>query len=266
MSFSLRHWTIVRRMVQLVVIGLIASPLTGLTFFRGTLAAGDLFGLPLADPLAALQVVLASWVVVPTFIASALAVTIFYFLLGGRTFCSWVCPVYLLTELADKLRARLGSGENVIPLATKKWVLLGTVVVTTLSGLPLFEILSPIGMTGRAIAFGGWLALACLVGLLLVEVTLGRRLWCRSFCPLGGFYSLVGSGSPLRVRFHRDRCTDCGDCTRVCPVAEVLVPPLEHGDPQVRAGDCTRCALCIDICPTNALTIGMGYSGKGGSP
>jgi ferredoxin-type protein NapH len=263
---TFRRWTIARRLVQLAVAGLIASPLVGLPVFRGTLAAADLLGVPLADPLATLQVVLASRVVVPSFIVPAVGITLCYFLLGGRTFCGWICPVYLLTELGDKLRDRLGSGGRIIPLTTKRWLLLIVIAVTAATGQPLFEMLSPIGMTARAIALGGWSALSCLAGLLLFEIAVSRRLWCRSLCPLGGFYAMVGRGSPLRLRFHRDRCTDCGECTRACPVEEVLVAPLEQGDPQVRAGDCTRCALCIDICPTNALTIGMGYSGKGGTP
>ena len=263
---SFRRWTIARRLVQVAVIALIASPLAGFTVFRGTLAAGDLLGLPLADPLAALQVVLASGVVVPAFLLSALGVMVVYFLLGGRTFCGWVCPVYLLTELADTLRRRVGTGDRILPLATKTWVLLGAAGITALSGLPFFEIISPIGMTGRAIAFGGWLALACLGGVLLIEVSVGRRLWCRSLCPLGGFYALLGRWAPLRLRFHPERCTACGECSLACPVEEVLAPSLDKGAGQIRSGDCTRCARCIDICPTKALSMGFGYSGKGGTP
>lgn len=263
---NFRRWTMARRLVQLGVVGLIASPLAGLTVFQGTLTAGDLLGLPLADPLAALQVMLATGIAVPAFVASALGVTLFYVLLGGRTFCGWVCPVYLLTELADMVRARLGLGDRILPLATKSWVLLAVLVITAVTGLPFFEVLSPIGMTGRAIAFGSWLALACLGGMLLMEVFAGRRVWCRSLCPLGGFYSLVGQWSPLRLTYHCQRCTDCGQCVTVCPVEEVLSPPLEKEDSQVRSGDCTRCARCIDICPTKALSMGFGYSGKGGTP
>ena len=43
---NFRPWTLARRVVQLAVIGIIASPLAGMTFFQGTLAAGDLAGLP----------------------------------------------------------------------------------------------------------------------------------------------------------------------------------------------------------------------------
>lgn len=261
---SFRRWTILRRLVQVGVLGLIASPLAGFTIFRGSLAAGELPGIPLADPLAALQVVLASGVVASSFLISALGVTLFYWLLGGRTFCAWVCPVYLLTEFGDKLRLLIPARSLEVPLKTKVWMLLAVACITALSGVPLFEIVSPIGMTTRAIAFGGWPALFCLAGLLLVEVILARRLWCRSLCPLGGFYSLLGRVSPLRLHFHPARCSSCGECSRVCPVAEVLSPSLEHGAEKIRSGDCTRCGLCVDCCPEGALTYCFGYSDQGG--
>jgi ferredoxin-type protein NapH len=250
---NFRRWTIARRCVQLAIIALIASPLAGLTIFRGTLAAGDLAGLPLADPLAALQVMLATGVVVPSFLLSALGVTLCYFLLGGRTFCGWVCPVYLLTEMADKLRRRFGSGERLLPLATKRWLLLATGLMTLLTGLPLFETVSPIGITGRAIAFRGWPALACLAGLLLVEVVFARRLWCRSLCPLGGFYAVIGRFAPARIRYLPERCTGCGSCVQSCFVQEVLAPCLSGKATAVTAGDCTRCCACVDTCRAQAL-------------
>ncbi len=261
---NFRRWTIIRRLVQVGVLGLIASPLAGFSFFQGSLAAGELLGIPLADPLAALQVVLASGVVASAFLLSALGVTLFYWLLGGRFFCGWVCPVYLLTELGDKLRLLIPAGKLEIPLKTKGWMLLAVACITALSGVPFFEIVSPIGMTTRAIAFDGRSALLCLAGLLLVEVTLARRLWCRSLCPLGGFYALVGRVAPLRLRFQPARCSSCGDCSRVCPVAEVLVPSLDHGTEQIRSGDCTRCGRCVDCCPEGALTYCFGYSDQGG--
>ena len=52
---SFKPWTTARRTVQLLMIALLASPLAGLTVFRGNLAAAELLGLPLADPLAFLQ-------------------------------------------------------------------------------------------------------------------------------------------------------------------------------------------------------------------
>lgn len=255
----LKKWTLARRGVQLAVIVLMASPLAGLRIFQGNLAAASLLGLRLSDPLAFLQVFLATGMVVPAFAGSALLVAGFYFLAGGRSFCAWVCPVYLVTELADKVRSRLGSGERSFALAGKGWLLALTLLVTLATGLPLFEILSPIGVFNRALLFGSWTALFLVAGILVVETMVARRLWCRSLCPLGGLYALLGRFSPVRVGFVRSRCNDCGDCTRACPVAEVLVPPLAGGAVLVSSGECTRCGRCVDVCAGRALTMTIGY-------
>lgn len=256
---NFRGWWLPRHILQLSVLALIASPLLGMTIFQGNLAAGDLFGLPLADPLAFLQALIGGRVFVASFLGSALLVTAVYFALGGRTFCGWICPVGLMTELGEKLRSRLGSGEATLPLTANRWSLGLVLLVVAVTGIPLFEVLSPIGIISRAIAFTSLLPLLLLVAIVLVETTVARRVWCRSLCPLGGFYSLLGRFSPVRIGFVTDRCTGCGNCLNICPVEEVLTAPLERGERQVTAGDCTRCLACIDGCPSKALKIDLFY-------
>lgn len=257
MSFS--RWWIPRRISQLSILGLIASPLLGMTFFSGTLAAADLFGLPLADPLAFLQALIGGRVFVPAYLGSALLVSVFYFILGGRSFCGWICPVGLITEMGDKLRSRLGSGRATMPLVTNRWSLGLVLTAAGITGIPLFEVISPIAITSRAIAFAALMPVLVLAAILLVEIAVSRRVWCRSLCPLGGFYSILAHFSPVRVGFIKERCTGCDDCLRACPVEEVLAPSLKGGARQVTAGDCSRCLACIDSCPANALKIDLFY-------
>jgi len=252
-------WFIARRVLQLAVIALIATPLFGLTIFTGNLSAGSLLGLSLVDPLAFLQATLAGRIFVVSFLGSALIVAVFYFLVGGRTFCGWICPVYLLTEIGEKFRRRLGTGGRTYPLGGLRWSLAATLAISLAAGVPLFEILSPIGITARAIMFKSWLPLLLVAAIIIAEVFLARRIWCRSLCPVGGFYSLLGHFSPVRISFTQHLCTSCGGCTRVCPVEEVLAPPLKDGVRQVASGDCTRCGDCIDVCPTRALGVDRWY-------
>lgn len=252
-------WWLPRRALQLATVALIAAPALGLSFFRGNLAAAELLGVPLADPLAFLQALIGGKVLVLSYLGSALLVAGGYFLLGGRSFCGWICPVGLITEMGDKLSRHVGSAGKSIPLASSRWSLGLVLLTVALTGVPLFEVLSPIGIVNRAIAFATLLPLLLPAAILLVEIAVSRRVWCRSLCPLGGFYSLLARFSPLRVGFVEERCTHCGDCLQVCPVREVLAPPLEQGAPQVTAGDCSRCLACIDSCSAKALTVDFSH-------
>jgi len=249
------RWTLCRRAVQLSVVGLLLVPLWRPAVFEGNLAAASLFGLQLSDPLATLQVLLLTGTLTGTLLLGTGIVVVFYGLLGGRVFCGWVCPVHLLTDLADLLPAprRLPRW----PLGGKGMALTVVPLLSLAFGVPAFETLSPIGIVARALTFGAGSALLVLALIVLAEGVLVRRIWCRSLCPLGGFYALLGRFGLLAVAYRPERCTQCGLCRRVCFVPEVLDPVLAGAALRVHAGDCTRCGACIGACPEQALTFGL---------
>lgn len=249
------RWTIARRFVQVLVLLLLATPAFGWSFFEGNLGAAALFGLQLSDPLAALQILVLTGSLTTVMLVGTAIVLAFYGLLGGRVFCGWACPVHFLTDLIDML-----PWPKQLPRWALNWKLAALAITFLLSfllAIPAFETISPIGITARALTFGISPSLAVLALIGLAELLLVRRVWCRSLCPLGGFYALLGHLAPFSIAYDQRSCTHCGNCQRVCFVPEVLTPSLVEKVDRVHSGECTRCGACIGVCHDHALGFGI---------
>lgn len=234
--------------------------------FYGTLSSSTLFGITLLDPFAVLQTIAASKAFDPAWLVGLLPLLILYGLVRGRVFCGWVCPVNLLLELVDWLRAKLNIKveEQVLPRHVKAWVALGVLVLSALLSFPVFEALSPIGFINKGLVFGSLAGGLTLVAILLVELFWGHRVWCRAICPLGGFYEVVGKVGLVNVRIDHEACIGCNKCKHACLCdPEILDAPVAGEDVIVRAGDCMLCGKCIEACPVRALSITLGRPASG---
>ena len=225
---------------------------------EGSLNSADILGiLPLTDPLLFLQGTMAAgWTVMgKTAVTGVLVVLLFYLAVGGRAYCSWVCPVNMITDFAHWLRTRTGIGRHKGRLSgNERYLLLAIVLVASLiSGVIAFEVINPVSILHRGLLYGLGLGWAILAALFLYDLLVEPRGWCSHLCPIGAFYSLVGRFSLVRVRFHDERCDRCGDCFPVCPEPQVLKPSISGGAPRILSGNCTNCGNCIDICHADAL-------------
>ena len=253
-------WLILRRLSQILILALfILSPWiaekTGLWLVKGNLASSlTLNVLPLTDPYVLLQSLVAgNWPIFTGFLG-ALIVAAFYFLIGGRVYCSWVCPINIVTDVAAWLRSRLGlKGGAQIGRNTRFWILGFTFLLALLTGSIAWELINPVSMVFRGLIFGMGFAWGVILAVFLLDFVISRRAWCGSLCPVGAFYSLLGSQSLVRVNaYQRENCDDCMDCFLVCPEQQVIKNPLKGADKGyssiITSGQCTNCGRCIDVC------------------
>jgi ferredoxin-type protein NapH len=231
---------------------------------EGALTASRFLGFHMADPTAALQVMLAFKEIMLNLLIGTVTVVALWWFFGGRAFCSWACPYHLLAEWAEMLHLALAKRGWVKDhgfhrgLRVVLWVIfMGMALITSYT---VFEYINPVGIVSRALIYGPTLALLWVAFLLSVEVFFSRRFWCRYACPMGLTYGMIGTTSPVQIRHDLSLCLHDGECRDVCIVPHVLeFTKMSYAQDTVQfAGpDCTRCGMCVDACPQKALSFSI---------
>ena len=257
-------WLLLRRLSQAFFLCLfLVGPLAGIWIVKGNLASSlTLDFLPLTDPYIFLQSLAAGHDVKQTAIIGVTIVAVAYLLIGGRVYCSWVCPVNAVTDLAYFLRQKLGfKGGARFSRQTRYWLLVMTILVAFVTGSIAWELVNPVTMLFRGVVFGIGLAWAVVLAVFAFDAFVSNRGWCGHLCPVGAFYSLLGRFSLLRISaVRRQDCNNCNDCYAICPEAQVITQPLKginrqglDVSPVILSGNCTNCGRCIDVCAPNVF-------------
>lgn len=231
---------------------------------EGTLSGSRLFGFHLIDPFVTLQVFLAHHAVATNLIIGTAIIVVGYLLIGGRAYCSWVCPYGLMGEIGEKInRALVGRKiikERIFDPRVKYlfWMLFSILALT--SGYLVFESLNVVGILSRALIYGWSAAVSFVAVVFLIEVFYSQRGWCRYVCPVGTTYAFIGWPSAEKIEWD-DSCDHCGVCIDVCLVPHVLEISKKNADTEgksriyVESGDCTLCGRCVDVCHHDALNF-----------
>ncbi|MBK7857834.1 MAG: 4Fe-4S binding protein [Archangiaceae bacterium] len=223
----------------------------------GPPGALSLFGLELIDPLAVTSVALARGPSLSLVLLALPALALVLVL--GRFFCGWVCPYVPLLAASNSLRwllHRVGLAplDLKLPRRTSWAVLVAVLGASALSGAQLWPLVYPPSVIGReafrAVFFGGLGAGALLIAFAFAfDSLVSRAGFCRSLCPGGAMFSLLGAASPITVKLEREKCTGCTACDVVCNLGQSpMTGRIDEG--------CERCGKCVASCPTSALRLG----------
>ena len=246
--------------------------------FRGNTWSAELFGISITDPLGAVESLFVGQALFSKVLAG-IAIPVLATVLLGRVFCSWICPAGFLFDLTDKFRvvlSRFGFYMKSIKFwRGPKYVLLFVGIgMSTLLAVPLLGFLYPPALIAREVHSGVYNFLEgidqkshyfnpislsgasfFLLAIVLVEIFMSKRLWCRYLCPGGALYGLLGYKRILRVHRNPTPCNRCADCVIACPMG---LNPMQD-----KMGiECDNCLVCLTSCSKDALSLKLSIREK----
>jgi len=200
------------------------------------------------------------------------AITLVLAIVFRRSFCGILCPFGALQEFFAKLGKkifgkRLEMPKNIDrPLRFLKYIVLFITVFYAWKTAGLWMTPYDPWSTYAHISEGfGALWAESAVGLIILVITIVGsmvydRFFCKYLCPMGALYGIFGKLSPYRVVRNKDKCIDCGICTKNCPVNI----DVQHAE-EVKSAECINCQTCVLNCP-KAGALEMKFAKKSVNP
>lgn len=235
---------------------------------EGTLSASRFLGFHMIDVFTTIEVFVATYHMPINMIIGTVTIIIIYLIIGGRTYCSWVCPYGIISEIAEKLNNTLVTKKIIKERTFNKnikyvfWMMF--VIMAFTSGYIVFETINVVGILSRAIVYGWSVGLIWVLLVLAIEIFYSRRAWCKYICPIGTTYGAIGWATATKIQWN-DNCDHCMVCHDACFENHVLDLTKAKYDKErkekgiteqyVTNGDCTLCGRCIDVCHSDALKI-----------
>ncbi len=267
-----------RRLCQLFILLLfIVVPILNknrYSLLYGNLLSFQLWFIPLADPLAVLQLSIKNLSITFANFVGAFLPLLSAFLLG-TVFCSWLCPFGFFSEMSMHLSRKIlpKSSARRTNLATgfpvKLFIFLfGIIFFLTFSTTPVLNQMSLPAWYTRIFQylFGQGhvsLAIFILLVILLVEFFVQKRIWCRYICPQSVLIVLAKrlNKKRLMVHFDKQKCLcrnkEKEHCASACTLS---LQPKTVG--RVEELECTNCGDCVVACKKVGRAMRFGIQKK----
>jgi polyferredoxin/plastocyanin len=175
--------------------------------------------------------------------------------LTGRLWCT-MCPIPAPGEWLQRRGIVVKRGNRPLSLA-RKWPRKLDNVWLQNVGLLAVTIFSPIILTVPSVT--GIVLLIFIVMAVVLSLVFERRVFCRYFCPVGGFVGLYSMVSPLELRVkdlevcrnHREKECYLGSAEgHGCPW---MVKPWRLQ----RNAYCGLCTECLKTCPKDNVAVNL---------
>jgi polyferredoxin len=90
------------------------------------------------------------------------------------------------------------------------------------------------------------------VGIWLAFALKDNRAFCKYVCPIPTLQKVLSRFSLLKISGDRQKCTNCGACSKACPT-DVQVHEYVAQGRRVLSTECILCFECQNVCPKGAL-------------
>lgn len=170
---------------------------------------------------------------------------------GRGTFCGWLCPYGVLQEFSYFLgrilnfpKIRISEDLN-NKLVYIKYFILATLILSVIFAPKITEFLIEIEpfktsitlIFDREIPYIIYALFWLFLGMFLFKG------FCRYFCPLGAFFSIVGKLRILNWLPRRYECGNpCNNCHKSCNYQAI-----DKKDGHIKYSDCFQCMDCVQI-------------------
>ncbi len=205
-----------------------------------------------------------------------------FFIFLNKAWCGFICPLGFVQDLITKLRESLGirftkfNEKSFKGLSLIKYILLALLIIIPFGisnsyfGLPKFseDLAAPfcqvcpgrtvlplftgntaqffIDMSNKTTIFMGTLAML-VTALFFVGSFFKKRFFCL-ICPMSALQYIFSKIGFLRLVKTGDKCTRCGNCSRVCDIGITeIAENLEKKN--IVTSDCMMCFKCVEACP-----------------